>query len=196
MRISKLIAGAGLLFLFACTHQMNVNPHYVASNPDQFTASKLKDRKVALLIAPDLQNYLLVKRVSSQIGGLIIKDKLVFFLGNAVSAEIENMTRAICDDVKVTSGFSETINKGMVRIVPGIVGSSLDLPVKRGGKTAAWVTVEYRFYDADGVLIMKKSVTGAWSDRILLTRENYTMAFQGAIKDLTVKSKGLFENTL
>ena len=196
MGIIKLITFVGLFFLFACTHQMNVSSNYVASNPDQFKSSKLKERRVALLIGHGLQNYVLVKKVSSKAGGYIIKDKFNFFLGNAVAAEIENMARVIFDEVQLASSFNEAIDSGIVSIVPEIVGSSLDLPVKRGGDTTAWITVEYHFYGADGVLITEKTVTGKWSKSLLLTKENYNMAFQRAIIDLTIKSKRIIENAL
>jgi hypothetical protein len=175
---------------------MTVGSNFVASNPGQFRSEKLSGQKACLVLSPELKNYVFEKKAYNWAGGSMFKDTLYFDLGAAVSSEIDSLVSAMFGETSKTPNIKDAAGKNAVIIKPEILDSALDLPAVRGGNITAEIQVKYTFYDSDGRQTASQSVTGSGNKQLVMTKENYNIAFQEAIKDLMNKSKDVLEKAV
>lgn len=182
------------VFLTGCTHSITVKSNYVESNPNQFKSEKLSQQETCIVLTPELKNYIFEKKVYNWAGGSMFKDTLFFDLGKPISAEIDNLISNMFSKSYDASNIKDAIGKNGIIIKPEIIDSSLDLPSIRGGNIVAEIQVKYSFYDSDGKLIASRTVLGTGTKALVITKENYNIAFGEAISDLINKSKAAIEN--
>ena len=96
-----------------------------------------------------------------------------------------------CGISRVLKLFGRTSKMAKVEI-----NTTLELPVIRLGQINANVQIEYSFYRSDNILLTSKSLDGHGQKRLELTKQNYAIAFQEAVKDLMLKSKEVFISVL
>lgn len=181
------------LLLAGCTHNMVVNSNFVASNQDQFRSEKLSREKACLVVSPELKNYIFEKKAYNWAGGSMFKDTLYFDLGKTISMEIDNLVSTMFGETFKVSDVKDATGKNAVIIKPEIVDCTLDLPIVRGGTIKAETQLKYSFYNSEGKQIISQTVIGIGKKSLVLTKENYNIAFREAIKDLMNKSKDIIE---
>jgi len=174
---------------------MAINSNFVASSHDQFRSEKLSRKKACLVVSSELKNYIFEKKAYNWAGGSAFKDTLYFDLGKTISLEIDNLVSAMFGETCKTSDIKDAIGKNAVIIKPDIMDSTLDLPTVRGGNIKAEIQLKYTFYDSDGKQIISQSVIGLGNKALVMSRENYNIAFREAIKDLMNKSKDVIEKS-
>jgi len=194
--VKQLAVIIAFIFWAGCAHNMAINSNFVVSNPDQFKSEKLSGKKACLVLPPELKNYIFEKKAYNWAGGSMFKDTLYFDLGKTVSSEIDNLVSAMFGETCKVSDMKDATGKNAVIIMPEIVDSTLDLPAIRGGKIKAEIRLKYLFYDSDGKQIVSQTIIGNGIKSLVMTKENYNVAFREAIKDLMNKSKDAIEKAV
>ncbi|MBI5887081.1 MAG: hypothetical protein HZB82_00010 [Deltaproteobacteria bacterium] len=182
--------------LTACTHALSVTSNFVSTNQMQFDTAELKTKTAFILITPEFKNYQFTKKAYNWAGGSLFPDTIIFDLGNTLTSEINSLGRSLFKRTLQSDSLEESKNQRAdgadYIVVPKIISTSLELPIVRLGQIDAIIQIEYTFYRSDGVLLTSIILSGNGQKRLELTKQNYVIALQEAVKDLMLKSKEAF----
>ena len=182
----------------ACTHVLSVPT--ISSNQMLFETTELKTKAACIVITSEFKNYQFAKKAYNWAGGSLFPDTIIFDLGNTLTSEINGLCRALFNRTVQIDSLEESKNQRAYGadyiIVPKIINTTLELPIVRLGQINANVQIEYSFYRSDNMLLTSKSLDGHGQKRLELTKQNYAIAIQEAVKDLMLKSKEAFISVL
>ena len=182
--------------LTACTHALSVTSNFVSTNQMQFDTAELKTKTACLVITPEFKNYQFTKEAYNWAGGSLFPDTVIFDIGDTLTSEINSLSGLLFQRTLRSDSLEESKHQRVYGadyiVVPKIISTSLELPMVRLGQIDAIIQIEYIFYRSDGMLLTSIVLSGHGQKRLVLTRQNYVIALQEAVKDLMLKSKEAF----
>lgn len=166
----------------------------------QFDPAELKTKTACLVITSEFKKYQFTKEAYNWAGGSLFPDTIIFDIGNTLTSEINSLSdllfqRTLRSDSLEESKHQRAYGADYI-VVPKIINTSLELPMVRLGQIDATIQMEYAFYRSDGMLLTSIFLSGHGQKRLELTRQNYVIALQEAVKDLMLKSKGAFTSAM
>lgn len=190
--LRSIFLGALSMLAVGCAATLEVPSGYVRANSSQFNVASLQRTNANLVITPELESYVFEKEAYNWAGGSLFPDTLTFSLGKTLADELNSAALSLFGRTvrfRSLQEASSTSVKPDYVVVPEVTTASLDLPAIRFADITAAVSLKYSVYDSSGTLLRTATVSGEGKKALVLSKENYVIAFQEAIKDLMLKSK-------